>query len=141
MNIEEMRLSLAKARLHCHMLQVESNADAAAKDGQEYMTLAYQRFLSKLANEAEEMPQPSDPARLHCCILELERDAEASAKDTQEFQAGRYQEILSEIVDGVDAHGNTQASDNAILLQMLRDVPMLSKLPAVHHIQIYLVLS
>jgi len=139
--MEEMRLSLAKARLRCCMLQVESDADAVAKDGQEYVTLVYRRFLSELTDEAEEMPQPSVPARLHCRILELERDAEASAKDAQEFQAGRYQEILSEIVDRVDAHGDTQASDNAILLQMLGDVPVCSKLPAVRHIQIHLVLS
>jgi len=54
--MEEMQLSLAKARLHCRMLQVESDADAAAKDGQEYVTLVYQRFLSKLTDKAEEMP-------------------------------------------------------------------------------------
>jgi len=48
------------------MLQGESDANAAAKDRQEYVTLVYQRFLSELTDKAEEMPQPLDPARL-CC--------------------------------------------------------------------------
>ena len=67
----------------------------------------------------------------HHHVLKIQKDGKESAKESQECWAKGYKEILLGIIDGGDINGNIQASNDAILLQMVADVPVCSKLAVV----------
>jgi len=85
MSMEELRRSLAQAKLRCRLLLVEGNANAVDRDTQECRASRYQEILSKITGEGGEEPQSLAQARLRCCILEVERQAEESAKKAEEY--------------------------------------------------------
>ena len=85
MSMEELRWSLAQAKLRCRLLLVEGNANAVDRDTQECWASRYQEILSKITGEGGEEPQSLAQARLHCCILEVERQAEELAKEAEEY--------------------------------------------------------
>jgi len=54
-NMEEMQLSLAKVELHCCIFQLESRANAAAKDTQESRAKGYREILAEVIGEGKEI--------------------------------------------------------------------------------------
>jgi len=101
----------------------------------------YWKILAKLVGEGEEMKSLA-LARLRCHILEIDRDAEAGEKDTELYCAFRHLQILPKLTGEPVTHGDpwTYAIDVAMQM-MLQRGPVPSTLPAVHQIQIHLVLS
>jgi len=55
--MEELWRSLAQAKLHCHLLLVEGNANAVDRDTQECRASRYQEILSEITGEGGEEPQ------------------------------------------------------------------------------------
>ena len=49
--MEELRWSLAQAKLHCRLLLVEGNANAVDRDMQECRASRYQEILSEITGE------------------------------------------------------------------------------------------
>jgi len=140
--MEEMRRSLAKAELCSCIFQLESRANAAAKDTQEFQAKRYWEVLAEIVGEGEKIKSLAQ-ARLRCCILEIDRDAEAAGRDNQEFRAVWHLQILSEMTGECVTDGDKQTHfiDKAVQLMVQRRFPVPSTLPAICHIQIHLVLS
>jgi len=141
MSMEELQRSLAQAKLHCCLLLVEGNANAVDRDTQECQASRYQEILSKVTGEGGEELQSLAQARLHCHILEVERQAEELAKEAEEYQAVRYCQILSKLSGEHPTPDDVEPSAADLMLRILQNAPAHSTLPAVHHIQIHLVLS
>ena len=141
-NMEEMRWSLAEAELRCRIFQLESRANAVAKDTQESQAKRHREVLAEIVGEGEEIKSLAQ-ARLRCCMLEIDRDTEAAGKDNEAFRTVRHLQILSEMTGERVTNGNRQTDfiDKAVQLMVQRRFPASSTLPAVCHIQIHLVLS
>jgi len=104
--MEEMRRSLAKAELCCHILQMESRANEVAKDTQESRVKRYREILAKVVGEGKEIKSLAQ-ARLRCHMLEIDRDAEAVGKDNEAYRAVCHLQILSKMTGERVTNGNT----------------------------------
>ena len=139
--MEEMQWALTQAKMRCRILELESRVNTAARDTQESRADRYWKILAELVGEGEEMKSLA-LARLCCRILEIDRDAEARGKDTESYCTFRHLQILSELTGEPITHSDPQTHAINVAMQiMLQRAPVPSTLPAVHQIQIHLVLS
>jgi len=139
--MEEMQWSLAKAELHCRILQMESRANKAVKDTQESWVKRYQEILAEIVGKGKEIKSLAQ-ARLCCHILEIDRDTKAAGKDNKAYCTVYHLQILSEMTGECVTNGNTQTHfiDKAVQFMTQRH-PVPSTLPPICCIQIHLVLS
>jgi len=108
---------------------------------QESQVDRYWKILAKLIGEGKKMKSLA-LARLHCCILEIDRDAEVGGKDTESYHTFWHLQILSKLTGEPVTHGDPQTHAVDVAMEMmLQRAPVPSPLPAVHQIQIHLVLS
>ena len=132
---------MTQAKICCCILELESRVNTAARDMQESQVDRYWKILAKLIGEGKKMKSLA-LARLHCCILEIDRDAEVGGKDTESYHTFWHLQILSKLTGEPVTHGDPQTHAVDVAMEMmLQRAPVPSPLPAVHQIQIHLVLS